>query len=278
MGFIEEFVFNNYCRPILEYSGYNFINTLTYGAILLFVAFFVFYPVLNKKGVKFNFHFALATLAFVLFGSTYRILEDLKLLERSCNIFDPSFYTISPGVYILIGVLTFIAVLASHWVSKKTGKEHAKVFGAIGVLLALPFVSFAFLNFVSVQPFLLIFGLAFILIGVSYFSAKKIKPELVSDKLNILAVSAHALDGTATFIATQFLNCGEQHPVSNAILGFFPFGFVIVKIVVAFLILYYIDKEVKDPNMRGFLKIVIMILGFAPGIRDAFTVGVGTCN
>ena len=278
MGFIEEFVFDNYCRPILEYSGYNFVNTLTYGAILLFVAFYIFLPILSKKGVKFDFRFALATLSFVLLGSTFRILEDLGHLSRSCNPLDFAFYTITPGVYILVGLLAFLTVFIALWFSKKTGIEFTKIFAASGLLLAAPFVVFSFLNFVAFQFVVLIIIATIILVAIAYFIVKKIKRELVENNLNILAVAAHALDGTATFVATQLLNCGEQHPVSGAILGIFPFGFIIVKIAIAFLIIYYIDKEVEDPNMRGFLKIVIMILGFAPGIRDTFTVGVGTCN
>jgi uncharacterized membrane protein len=117
-----------------------------------------------------------------------------------------------------------------------------------------------------------------IIMGLAYFIAKKIKPELVYDKLNLLAVGGQALDGTATFVATQLLTCGEQHPLSNAILGVFPVLFVLIKVAVAFAIIYYVDKEIEDPNLRGFIKVFIMILGFAPGIRDAFTVGVGTCS
>src|SRR3989344_2672953 len=147
MGFVEDFVFQNYCRPILDYSGYNFINTLSYGAILLFVAFFVFLPVLRKQNIKFDHKFALAVLAFVFFGSTFRILEDLKVLSRSCNPLDFSFYTISPGVYILIGLITFATVLATHWLSKNSGIAHYKILGASGLIFAAPFVFFSATHF-----------------------------------------------------------------------------------------------------------------------------------
>lgn len=278
MGFVEEFVFQNYCRPILDYSGYNFINTLTYGAILLAVAFFVFLPVLRKLGIKFDYRFALAVLAFVLFGSTFRILEDLKVLPRSCSPLEFSFYTISPGVYILIGLITFAVVLATHWLSKKSGIAHYKILGASGLIFAAPFVYFSIINFKNPLFFFLIIALTLILAIIAFFAARHFKKEFAADNLNLIAVAGQALDGTATFVATQLLSCGEQHPVSNAILGFFPIGFILIKIALAFLIVYYIDKEVMDANTRVFLKIVIMVLGFAPGLRDTFTVGVGTCN
>src|SRR3989344_2100965 len=92
--FIQQYFFD----PILEYSGYNIVNTLVYGIILLVVAFYLVYPFFNRKGVKFDTKFALAVLAFVLFGSTIRILEDLRIFGRSANPLDPGFYTITPGI------------------------------------------------------------------------------------------------------------------------------------------------------------------------------------
>ena len=272
--FIQEYFLN----PILDYSGYNIVNTLVYGIILLVVAFYVVYPYFNKKGIKFNSGFAVAVLAFVLFGSTMRILEDLKIFPRAADPLNPAFYTITPGIYIVVGTFTILALIFSPWLSKKINKEAIKIFSAIGIAVAIPFVVFDFLNFKEPFYFALILLIWIIVMTVAYLIAKKLKPELVSDNLNLLADGGQALDGTATFVATQLLSCGEQHPLSNAILGFAPILFVLIKVAIAFAIIYYVDKEIEDPNLRGFIKIFIMILGFAPGIRDAFTVGVGTCS
>ena len=152
------------------------------------------------------------------------------------------------------------------------------IFGAIGLAAAIPFIAFDFLNFKEPFYFGLILVAWLIVMALAYVIAKKIRPALVADNLNILAVGGQTLDGTATFVATQLLTCGEQHPLSGAILAFMPLLFVLIKVAVAFAIIYYVDKEIKDPNLRGFIKVFIMILGFAPGIRDAFTVGVGTCS
>jgi len=73
------------------------------------------------------------------------------------------------------------------------------------------------------------------------------------------------------------LSCGEQHPLTNAILQITPALFYVVKIAVVLLILYYVDKELKNQNLKDFIKLLIIILGFAPGMRDALTVAVGTC-
>jgi len=273
-----DFVQQYFLSPILDYSGYNIVNTLVYGIILLIVAFYLVYPFFNKKGIKFDFRFAIAALAFVLFGSTIRILEDLKIFPRAADPLNPAFYTITPGIYIAVGTFTILALIFSLWLSKKINKDAIKIFGIIGIAAAIPFVAFDFLNFKEPFYFALILVAWIAVMALSYFIAKKLKPELVNDNLNLLAVGGQALDGTATFVATQLLTCGEQHPLSNAILGVAPILFVLIKVAIAFAIIYYVDKEIKDPNLRGFIKIFIMILGFAPGIRDSFTVGVGTCS
>ena len=136
--FIQEF----FLDPICNYSGYNFVNTLTYGIILIGIAFYLVFPFFNKRGIRFDFRFGLAVLAFVLFGSTLRILEDLKILGRSCNPFEPGFLTVTPGIYVAVGLLAIAALIFSIWLAKKIKQETIKVFGAIGTLLAAPFVLF----------------------------------------------------------------------------------------------------------------------------------------
>ena len=42
-------------------------------------------------------------------------------------------------------------------------------------------------------------------------------------------------------------------------------------------ILHYVDKEIQNENLRNFIKLFLIILGFATGLRDLMTLGVGTC-
>ena len=272
-----DFLYTYFCQPILNFEGYNPVNTLVYGIIMFVLAFWVIYPYFNKKGIKFNEKFAFAALLFVSAGSSFRILEDLTILPRSCNPLDFSFYTITPGVYILFGIATIIALLLAMIIAKKTGKQTEKIFTVLGAALAVPFFAFVLFSFKDIASFLLIIFAWLAIIGVTFFVLKFLKKNYLNNKLNLLVLGGQALDGTATFVATQVLNCGDQHPLSDAILGFFPAGFIIIKILIALLIIHFIDKEKMDPNMKGFIKIFIIILGFAPGIRDALTVLVGTC-
>src|SRR3989344_7860942 len=179
--------------PILDYSGYNIVNTLMYGIILLLVAFYLVYPFFGKKGVKFDINFGLAVLAFVLFGSTMRILEDLKIFPRAADPINPAFYTITPGIYIAVGTFTILALIFSLWLSKKISKDAIKIFGAIGIAAAIPFVAFDFLNFKEPFYFAIIVIAWLLIMAIAYFIAKKLKPGLVADKLNLLAVAGQGL-------------------------------------------------------------------------------------
>ncbi len=274
---LEELWFEYFCKPAIEHGGYNLVNTLVYGAILLAIAFFVVFPLLDKKGIKVDFKFAVALLPYSLLGSSFRVLEDLRLLERSCNPLEAGFYTYTPGIYIAIFALVIAAIAVSRIASKKFEKNFYKVFGGIGLLLALPIIGFEILQF---QAWLGFLGVIAMTAGISWIVVKateRFRKGFFSNKLNMLALGGQVLDGSATFVATQFFRCGEQHVLSDIVLQLFPFGFVLVKIGLILAILHYVDREIQNENLRNFIKLFLIILGFATGLRDLMTLGVGTC-
>ena len=273
-GLIQEF----FVDPIVNYSGYNFVNTLVYGAIMLALAFFVIYPQLSKRGVKFDINFMVSLLPYVLIGIGLRVIEDMRLIGRSANPLELGYYFISPGIWLLIGGVAIAGLLISKCVAKKKGWNFYKVFGGVGVGIAVPFLVFDFLNFVAWYEFVLIGVITAVVTGAVYFIIERVKKGFFkNDMLNVLAVGSQALDGSATFVATQILSCGEQHPLSEMILDVHGFAFIVVKVLLVLVIVYYIDREIQEENLRGFAKVFIIILGSATGLRDIMTVGVGTC-
>ena len=273
-----DFLQDYFCAPILQNQGYNLVNTLVFAAIALLVAFLVIYPFFNKRKVKFDFKFGLAVLGFIILGSSARLIDDLNLTTRSCNLLELNFYLITPGIYIAVGIFAILALAFSLWFGKKFKKDKIKVFGIIGYLAALPFLAFAFLNFKEWPGFAMVLFFALLFTGIVWLAFRLFGKKLLQDRLNMLAFFGQVLDGSATFTALQFFNCGEQHVVSGIITSISPLLFPLVKILVMLLILYYVDSEIKNENLRGFVKVLILILGFAPGIRDALTIGVGTCG
>ncbi len=277
---INEFFIN----PITSHSGYNLINTFVYAGILLAVAFLVVFPFFKKKGISFDFEFFKAVFPFIVLGSTIRIFEEnysavyLELFERSTNPFSFGFYTVSPGIYIFIGLLTIFSLILSFYLSKYLNKKPLEVFMGIGILLSVPVVLFHLINLTHAFEFFFVFGAAAIIVFIVKILSEKLNQNFLSSKLNLAVIMGQTLDGVATFTAlTFFSSYSEQHVFSDLIIqNFSPAAFILVKVILSILVLWYVDKEVEDEKLRNFIKIFVIIIGFAPGIRDAFSLGLTT--
>ncbi|MFH1545117.1 MAG: DUF63 family protein [archaeon] len=282
---IAEFFNTYFCESITQYQGYNPVNTIVYIAILLFVSFFIIYPFFHKKGIKFDFSFFKNVFPYILLGSTVRIFEDMHLLERSCNPLELGFYTISPGIYIAVGLFAIFSLIVSMKLGKRYGIDRLRFFGVFGYLVALPITFFHLLQLRNPIEFFFVYFLVFFIVVILYYVFRHFDLELFKDKLNIAALAGQALDGAATFTALAFFpRFSEQHVVSNFLIEgvnsltnttfFGPFAFMMVKVSLVLFIIYFLGQEVKNKNLCNFIKIFIIILGFAPGIRDSFSLGV----
>jgi len=110
--------------------------------------------------------------------------------------------------------------------------------------------------------------------------------EAFSRPLNLAMVAGHMVDGLASWISIydplKFgnLNYAEKHPASNWLMEVWPPLFPMVKLVLIILIIYIFDilykEEMKEYRTLGnLLKIGIIILGLAPGLRDLLRVTMG---
>lgn len=277
---IGQFVQEVFINRLQTGGMYNFAETIIYALILIAIAFFVVYPFFDKRKIKFNIQFAIAVLPYIVIGSALRVLEDLHILPRSANPLEIWFYAITPGIYLAIGIFTILALVVSSYASRKMNWNLLNTFRNIGIIGAIPILAIDIVNFripLGLVSFIAILFLAALVSFAVMIVVSAIRKGFFFDKMNVIALFAQMLDASSTFYAVGFLSCGEQHPLTNAILQVTPALFYVVKIAVVLLILYYVDKELKNQNLKDFIKLLIMILGFAPGIRDALTVAVGTC-
>ncbi len=272
---LQEFFF----KPILDSSvqGYNPVNTIVYGVILLLVSFYVLFPLLKKYKIVFSIKFFLALIPFILIGVTLRSLNSFGLFHKTINPLDFGFYTFTPGVWILTAFLTILGLIIARFVSKKIGKEFELMLGVIGFVFYTPLLLLYLFNFVNAFSFIA----SLVLIGLVSFIAFKIitlfKKSFFKEKLNLTALIGQVMDSTATFYAIQFCGFTEQHPVSEMILNTNPVLFIIVKIILITLIIHFIDKDVSNPEMNAFIKIFLSILGFATGLASVFKLGLIGC-
>ncbi len=269
-----------FIQPIASHAGYNLVNTLVYAAVLLIIAFFVVFPFFSRKGIKFDFNFFKSVLPYIVFGSTIRIFEEnysavyLELFERSTNPFSFGFYTVSPGIYIMIGLITILSLIVSLYLSKLLKKDALNIFMWIGIVLSAPIVLYHLIHLTHAMEFFFVLVSTALITFLARFVSQKMNSGILSSNLNTAVLFGQTLDGVATFTALSFFSYSEQHVLSNFIIQqFSPASFVLVKVVLALAVLWYVDKEVEDEKLKNFIKLFVIIIGFAPGIRDVFSLG-----
>ena len=187
----------------------------------------------------------------------------------------------TPGSYVFtfifaLGVLLVSLAIQRFW--KRNRIPYWKPMFLTGL-------AFCILN-VWMLPFTNPWGLGMILgitgvftatfFGLTYLQEKKIlKLELFS-RVNSGLLSSHMLDSSATFVSVAFFGYYEQHPVPRLFIeAIGPWTFFVLKLAVLLPSLWIIDKYGEEGEFKNFLKIVILILGLAPGMRDAIRLAAG---
>jgi uncharacterized membrane protein len=292
MGF-ENFIDQYFIRPIVDYSGYNLVNTLTYAVIALAAAYLLF----TWLGKRFTKQFILYLIPFILLGSTVRVIADsiyMGVAQQHMNdlfgfvglvvnshFYDYGFLTVTPGIYILIAAVLILSILISEFLKKP------KLLPVIGWVLFIPHFLFLvpmFTNYLFILILFLITGIATIVASLVLARLK------INNLQSKMAVFAHSLDGSATLTAITIFNslsseclqkglCYQEEHVFGGFLAGFDFGlvvFLLIKVAFSILACYVIEKELKNEHSRNFVYLLIIIFGLAPGVRDALRLLAGT--
>ncbi|NJE25069.1 DUF63 family protein [Thermococcus sp. MV5] len=260
MGIAE--VFQRYFIDPIKYNkGYNIVNTLTY-ALILGLASLGVYKILKKLNIKYNNAFFRALMPYMILGAFGRALTDATIIPRT-------YLTVTPGIYILVFTITFSALLTTH----KLFEDWQKVFLYFGWSL------------VGMESLLLLFNIDkvdFNLTVLKYFvpfaTIALITIYLLSKKIwlvkeNSYLFYAHFYDATTTFVGVDFLGYWEQHVVPRYLMELTGTAAVmyLLKFAVLMIALYLMEKleeSESDKELMDFIKMVMFILGFAPGTRN----------
>jgi uncharacterized membrane protein len=105
-----------------------------------------------------------------------------------------------------------------------------------------------------------------------FFGVSRLRPKRLSLENAGILVS-HLFDASSTFTALTFFGFYEQHVLPSFLIDIFgPWIMFPLKIIVVWVVLDFIDKSKEERFLKGFLKIVILILGLALGLRDFLTI------
>ena len=285
--------YNWFIDPIMKNGWYNPINTLTY-SIILIVAVFLVFKMLKRMDIYIDKYFFIAIFPFIFWGSSTRVLKDAAtagvLATPQLNSFYSSPFFVTPGSYIITFVLALSVLLLSLLAQKlsKSKLPYWKFMFVVG--LALCAVNLYLLPIMTLGGFLTVVGLAgtwtLLFLGLHYFfkstffknrfvrlTKNRLNKESFAklwSRQNTAILSAHFLDASATFVALAMFGYFEQHVVPRLLIDIMgPAAMFLLKIVIVLPTLWIIDRYAEEGDFKNFLKIVIFILGFAPGARDA---------
>ncbi|MEA2055405.1 MAG: DUF63 family protein, partial [Candidatus Thermoplasmatota archaeon] len=95
-------------------EGYTIVSEITYGLILIFALYYI-YRLLKKLDITIDWHFALALMPYIVFGSVSRVLEDSYYFAEPYV-----YYFISPFIYAVIAVHTIFFLVVGWYLKNKS--------------------------------------------------------------------------------------------------------------------------------------------------------------
>lgn len=272
-----EFYYNNF---FLE-SEHTIWDVVFWGAAFLLFGYYLVLPLLREKKAKIDERFLLGLASYVILGGFARVLGqgDLGLFSFSGQRFwEIGFWLDSPGIWVFS--ILYATMLLAFFLKARKGMlaKHDPIklwslAGLTSMLLVLATAVYYGLKlegiyWLGLLNIAVILSIAFSITFCAAKIFKAFKSKLFKPLTHKLAFLAQMLDATGTFIAIQFYGYGEQHVIPRLLMEYFgPASFYLLKIPVTILALYYIDREVKDRNIKNSLIAFIMIFGLGPGSR-----------
>lgn len=250
MKFLEDNFF--YLHP-----GYTPLNTLVFGltvGLIVLIIMKMFRWLDKDPGDLFA-----PLIPFIFLGSCARALVDN-------GVYPLTHLLVTPGIYILVGLAAILTLIASVKVEEKFGWDYRRTIFTAGTILSIP-------NIISIPginpaPFLTVTGVW--LLFSTMFRALSIKCGFLREDFNLPVLYAHIFDASSTFVAVDLYGYTEQHVLPSALTGITGTALVMfpLKIAVIMTALYIIDAYVPERRDASTLKLVIFILGLAPGLRN----------
>lgn len=272
---IQDFIVKYYIDPIVYDTGYNPVNTLTWG-ILLGISLFGLLKLLEKLKITVDQRFILSIVPYILVGSALRVMEDAE-------IFTPplSYLFVTPLVYFVVfaGCVDVLLVLTWLHNAGRIG-DISPTFGYIGVfwaLLCLFVLLWSREILFAWAPFVVI-GIAVLLVAMIYSIARGLRIHLLLDKVNISIIWAHLFDASSTFIGADYMGYVEKHVLSAFLTNLSGTALVMypLKIGVVIPALFFIDSYLDEKdNLKNLTKLAILVLGLAPGTRNVLRITLG---
>jgi uncharacterized membrane protein len=257
---IWELLRKYYIDSIVYKEGYNPVNTLTW-ALILILAVILIYKTL-KNYISFDEKFVAGNIPFIVLGSSARVAEDAGFLQPPI-----SYLFMTPLIYFLIFLVAFPSLLISIKLKKEKYWIHH---GIMGIAFSTSILALLFLNLEVINWWVLPASLSFAsLLCLAYHFITARFAKQMNNLLSLAVFFSHMVDGSATFIGIRYLGYWELHVLPRYLISLFGAWIMIPAKIVVFGAILYILDTMGEKGLRDFIKFVLIVLGLAPGLRDA---------
>ncbi len=277
-----QYIYKYFINGIVNDASYNPVDTVTY-AILLGISLFCVYRLLVKLKIEIDTRFIIAVTPYILAGSSLRVLEDSRFFLPPVQ-----YLFVTPVIYFVVFAVT-ISFLLLALALERSGKikDYHGFFCAAGIAWTL--ANIAILLYIGevkhIDYAIAILTLGILSTGTVYFVSRMFNFALLTDRLNISILFAHLLDASSTYVGMDWLGYYEKHVVPTFFIdmaGNFTDHPALVmyplKLLVFVPVFYLLDSQLddeKDKKLLPLMKLVILVLGLSPAVRNTLRILMG---
>lgn len=253
---IPEFIEEYFIDPIKYGEGYNWVNTLTYGVILIVVSYIVYQYLKPRITMDRNFYYSVSL--FILVGGSARVIKDMGVTE--------SYILVTPLIFFLIFGITFTSLIIAVKIWKENYYKYLAVEAIVLFVIILAILAINATAYNS-TGFVYIVVTAGAVSVIVYYVSKILSFTFITDNIEIMG--GHLLDASATSFGLAMFGYFEQHALPGKVIEWTgtPFVMFPLKIIVVGIALSYVE-DIKEGGYKNFIRLIILILGAAPGLRD----------
>jgi len=246
--------------------GYGVANTLVFTFIGLFIYYLSYLYLVKFRRTRIDLKFVYSIIPFVFIGVFIRIMGDLSLITQK--------YLQYPYLFGFLGILYLLVFEITRLVSREHHVKHITIIGLILVLPLLVWILFEIKHWVYFIE-ILITSVIILLFFIYIYSHMK-KFNMFKTRINKIFLFSEILDTFATSFALIFFGNKfvEEHFLSGVLISGNVIWFIVLKLFITLLLLYLIDKLVKEEGENHYYKLLIIVLALSTGGRDLFLISV----